>query len=256
MRLTENDNYLNYSGLMSEIAFALLGERTRKHHGGREWRYGRYGSHSVGLHKNVYCDHEAGQGGGVLDLIVRENGGDHRDAVEWLDAKGTRITSNARKNGQIDNANHTRREHDPADAKYNGGGGSSRIVATYDYVDESSRTLFQVVRFDPKRFLQRRPDGRGGYIWNFDGVRLVPYRLPELISAVAFGRVVYLGEGEKGADNLSDFAIPATTNPMGAGKWRDEFNEFLRNADVVILPDDDPQSIRCGRKPSIKGKRP
>jgi hypothetical protein len=143
MRLTENDDYLDYSVLMSEVAFALLGEPTSKHHGGREWRYGRYGSLCIDLHKNVYYDHEAGQGGGVLDLIVRENGGDYRDAMKWLDAKGMRITSNARKNGQTDNANHTRREHDPADAKYNGGGGSSRIVATYDYVDESSRTLFR-----------------------------------------------------------------------------------------------------------------
>ena len=90
----------DYSGLMGEVALALLGEPTSKHHGGLEWRYGRYGSLSIDLHKNVYYDHEAGQGGGVLDLIVRENGGDHRDAVEWLDAKGMRITSNATKNGQ------------------------------------------------------------------------------------------------------------------------------------------------------------
>jgi hypothetical protein len=239
-RSTEHSDRPDYSGLMSEVAFVLLGEPSSKHRGGLELRYGTHGSLSIDLQKNVYYDHEAGQGGGVRDLIVRQNGGDYRDAVKWLDAKGMRITSNARKNGQTDNANHTRREHDPADAKYNGGGGSSRLVATYDYVDESSRTLFQVVRFDPKRFLRRRPDGRGGYIWNFDGVRLVPYRLPELISAVAFGRVVYVGEGEKGADNLSDFGIPATTNPMDAGKWRDEFNEFLRDADVVILPDNDP----------------
>jgi hypothetical protein len=74
MRLIENDDYLDYSGLMSEVAFALLGEPTSKHHGGLEWRYGTYGSLSIDLQKNVYYDHEAGQGGGVLDLIIRENG--------------------------------------------------------------------------------------------------------------------------------------------------------------------------------------
>jgi hypothetical protein len=36
---------------------------------------------------------------------------------------------------------------------------------------------------------------------------------------------------------------PATTNLVGAGKWRDEFNEILRDADIVILPDNDPQSM-------------
>ena len=60
----------------------------------------------------------------------------------------------------------------------------------------------------------RRPDGRGGYIWNLDGVRLVPYRLPELIDAVASGRVVFVVGGEKDADNLKAIGIPATTNPM------------------------------------------
>ena len=30
---------------------------------------------------------------------------------------------------------------------------------------------------------------------------------------------------------------------MGAGKWRDECSEFLRDADVVVLPHNDPQSM-------------
>lgn len=30
---------------------------------------------------------------------------------------------------------------------------------------------------------------------------------------------------------------------MGAGKWRDEYSDFLRGADVVVLPDNDPQSM-------------
>ena len=60
--------------------------------------------------------------------------------------------------------------------------------------------------------------------------------------AVASGGVVFIVEGEKDADNLNAIGIPATTNPMGAGKWRDEYSEFLRGADVVILPHNDPQS--------------
>ena len=85
---------------MSEVAFALLGEPTSKHHGGREWHYGMYGSPSIDLLKNVYYDHEAGQGGGVLDLIVCKKSDDHRDVVEWLDANGTRITPDAKVNRQ------------------------------------------------------------------------------------------------------------------------------------------------------------
>ena len=37
--------------------------------------------------------------------------------------------------------------------------GKGRIVATYDYTDENGGLLFQAVRYQPKRFKQRRPDG-------------------------------------------------------------------------------------------------
>ena len=70
----------------------------------------------------------------------------------------------------------------------NGRGGSKgaktarRIVATYDYTDEAGELLFQVVRFDPKDFCQRRPDGHGGWIWNLKGVRRVLYRSSKLVT--------------------------------------------------------------------------
>ena len=100
MRLSENHDDFDYSGLMGQVALALFGEPTSKHHGGLVWRYGRHGSLSIDLHKNVYFDHKAGQGGGVLDLIVREKGDDHADVVECLDANDTRITPDARRNWQ------------------------------------------------------------------------------------------------------------------------------------------------------------
>src|SRR5216684_2297646 len=58
-----------------------------------------------------------------------------------------------------------------------------QIVATYDYVDEQGKPLYQVVRFEPKDFRQRRPDGNGGWQWNLNGVRRVLYRLPDVLAA-------------------------------------------------------------------------
>ena len=43
-------------------------------------------------------------------------------------------------------------------------GGSGEIVCAYDYTDERGKLLFQVCRFNPKDFRQRRPDGNGGFI--------------------------------------------------------------------------------------------
>src|SRR5712692_7974015 len=39
------------------------------------------------------------------------------------------------------------------------------IAATYDYTNERGDLMFQVVRLVPKSFKQRRPDGRGRWIW-------------------------------------------------------------------------------------------
>ena len=42
--------------------------------------------------------------------------------------------------------------------------GTQRIVATYDYCDEKNTLLFQVLRYEPKAFRQRRPDGDHGHL--------------------------------------------------------------------------------------------
>ncbi|MGA2068766.1 MAG: hypothetical protein ABSG86_27610 [Thermoguttaceae bacterium] len=111
-------------------------------------------------------------------------------------------------------------------------------TATYYYLDEDGRPLFQVLRYTPKSFSQRRPDGKGGWIASVRGVRRILYRLPELLAAPA-SKVVYIVEGEKDVDRLRSLGLVATCNPMGAGKWRPEFAECLAGRRVVVIPDND-----------------
>jgi len=112
--------------------------------------------------------------------------------------------------------------------------------ATYDYRDGAGRLLFQVVRYPHKKFKQRRPDDNGRWVWNLDGVRRVPYRLPELLAAPR-DAWLYIPEGEKDVECLASLGLTATCNPAGAGKWREEFGPYLEGRRVVVLPDaDDP----------------
>ena len=120
-------------------------------------------------------------------------------------------------------------------------GQQRRIVATYDYRDESGVVLYKVNRFEPKDFRPRRPDG-AGWVRNLDGVRRLPYRLPDLL-AKPDGQV-FICEGEKDADRLAALGLLATTNDGGAGKWRPTHADVLAGRDVVILPDNDEK----GRK--------
>ena len=151
--------------------------------------------------------------------------------------------------------------------------GAGRSAKTYDYRDEQGHLLFQTVRFEPKGFAQRRPrqpdddvaalethdiKADAEWVWSLnrleaaDGIkckrcgsdhravsiRRVLYRLPELLAADP-SAIVYVTEGEKDADALVALGLVATTSPMGAGKWRPEYNEFLRGRHVVVLPDND-----------------
>ncbi len=118
-----------------------------------------------------------------------------------------------------------------------------RIEATYDYLDVNGQRLYQVVRFVPKTFRQRRPDGNGGWTWSLNGTRRVPYRLPELLASDNRA-TVYLPEGEEDVDRLRDLGLVSTTNPEGAGSWRDELSEYLRDRNAVVLQDNDEAGRR------------
>jgi 5S rRNA maturation endonuclease (ribonuclease M5) len=122
------------------------------------------------------------------------------------------------------------------------GAAKSHIVKTYPYVDAIGELQFEVCRYEPKDFRQRRPDGKGGWIWNLQGVLPgIPYRLPELMETIASEYVVIVAEGEKDVDALRDekIGLDATCNAGGAGKWRDEHSRHLRGAHVVIICDND-----------------
>jgi putative DNA primase/helicase len=114
-----------------------------------------------------------------------------------------------------------------------------RTAETYPYQDVDGQFLFEVVRFQPKDFRQRRRGENGEWIWKLDGTRRVLYNMPGVVAAVTAGETVWVVEGEKDVNNLIRLGLPATTNPGGALKWRDQYSESLRGAKIVILPDND-----------------
>jgi len=123
-------------------------------------------------------------------------------------------------------------------------GDGKKIVAQYPYHDADGRLLFEVVRYAPKDFRQRRPDGKGGLIWNMDGIDRVLFRLPEVMAAIKAGWPIYLTEGEKDALAMVEHGFAATCNAGGAGKWQDSYTATLKGAEVIIIADKDP----AGRK--------
>jgi RecA-family ATPase/5S rRNA maturation endonuclease (ribonuclease M5) len=105
---------------------------------------------------------------------------------------------------------------------------------TYNYKDRDGTLLYQVLRYEPKNFRQRRPDGKGGWTWKL-AERRVLYRWPELLKYR--DATVFVCEGEKDADRVASIDHCATT--VAAGKWTGECVEALAGRDVVILRDND-----------------
>lgn len=115
-------------------------------------------------------------------------------------------------------------------------GSGKQPVATYRYRDENGVELYRVERYFPKDF---RPYLPGATSPGIEGARRVLYRLPEIIQAVKRGLPVFICEGEKDVDTLTGLGLAATCNLGGAGKWRSEYNDFLRGAAVFIVSDKD-----------------
>lgn len=216
--------------VIENVARTLIGEPNRSLSSKTQLRYGKHGSLSVeisGDNKGTWYDHEQKIGGGVIDLICAKTGKTRRAAAEWL----------KQESGIFDQPTLPQPERDRR-AKPNLG----PVVATYSYIDEAGALLFQVCRFEPqgrpKTFLQRKPSPGGAWSWNTDGVRKVPYRLPELLERPDDCPVLIV-EGEKDVERLRSLGLVATCNPGGAGKWRSEYNDALAGATVYILPDND-----------------
>lgn len=112
---------------------------------------------------------------------------------------------------------------------------ATKVVATYDYVAANGTLLYQVLRYEPKNFRQRRPDGND-FVWGLGDTARVLYRLRDLADHPC--ATVFICEGEKDADRLTALQLCATTI-SGGTRWAPDIAEPLRGRDVVILPDYD-----------------
>ncbi|SPD72520.1 putative Predicted DNA-binding protein [uncultured Desulfobacterium sp.] len=115
----------------------------------------------------------------------------------------------------------------------------------YSYANVKGELVFCVCRWDAtttrkKEIRQCLPDG---LTWSLKGVPLCLYNQPDIAKYPTMP--VWFVEGEKCADLLTSIDIkPATTAPLGAGKWprlQSEYNigEPLTGRTVYILPDND-----------------
>lgn len=106
--------------------------------------------------------------------------------------------------------------------------------AFYRYTDEIGQLAYEVVRYKPKMFRQRRWEN-GGWVWSMEGVQRYLFKLVEVLKS----EEVWIVEGEKDALNLHAIGLCGTCNAGGADKWLEGYSDSLRGKKVVICGDND-----------------
>jgi hypothetical protein len=191
---------------------------------GRTLRWGAKGSKELDLRKGAWYDFEADEGGGVIDLVKRHGKLGISGSVADVLEREFGIQKQAQK------------ALEP----------KQYIQRIYSYFDADGAEAYQVCRMYPKTFRQRRPDGRGGYIYKMDGVEPLPYNLPGIMQNP--DQPVFVVEGEACADALIEAGLVGTTNHGGAGKWLDAHAQHLAGRNVIVMPDNDEAGLRHADK--------
>ena len=115
----------------------------------------------------------------------------------------------------------------------------------YQYRNEDGSLNHEKLRYQTdkgKTFRQRRIDN-GHIVDNLEGVKKVPYNLPEISKAVKSGSPIILVEGEKDADTASNLGFTSTTLG-GASDWKEEYKFYFKNASVINIPDKDDAGMK------------
>jgi RecA-family ATPase len=125
-----------------------------------------------------------------------------------------------------------------------------QLVANYDYRDIGGTLIYQVQRWRPKAFTQRRPNGNHDWVTQkvFEGISRIPYRWPELATETATypDAPIFVTEGEKDCDNVRALGLFAT---CAAGSvWTVEIANALKGCNVIVLSDHD----QPGREKAVK----
>jgi hypothetical protein len=222
--------------------------------------WGANGSKKLEVEDGTWFDHEQHVGGGVLSLVMTEKQCDKAGAVRWLE---TNHFLEARPYHSPAELNRTRQEDPPPYGEPTGQSSVSsdkpqaekEAVEHYDYVSRDGEPLYRVVRYhfrlpdgswlidhktgNPKKtFAQCRRVGTD-WVWNLDGIGHSIYRHNRVEQAIAEGQPVYLAEGEKDVHTLEGWGLTGTTNSGGAKNWTPELAKLFRDADVVVLVDND-----------------
>lgn len=223
---------IDFSAIVKPVLLQILGEPNKELSTAKELRFGRKGSLSVDPVKGIWSDFETGDSGGLLDLIHYKTG---VEPFDWL-----------RQNGYATDTRKPQKEVSHSSLKPVSAP-TKQAANYYTYTDEHGQPLYRILRGyntnGNRTFKQQRFDHASGQWLNGlkdaqgnSAVTKTLFNLPELVSRP--NEAVHIVEGEKDVVTLHKLGLLATTSGS-AQSWRNEFAQWLRGRDVVVIPDHD-----------------
>ena len=179
---------------------------------------------AINTKKQVFNCRGCGERGDTIAFVQFLDDSDFAHACETLTGEPP-----PKPNGKNATAGQSKKTVAAEYAYHNSDGTLAFVVERVEYQNVDGSFVMK----DDKRkktFRQKRPDPDrpGKWIWNVDGVPVVPYRLTELVEAIAADRPIIIVEGEGKADLVRSWGSAATCCSGGSKKWRQQHSEFLR----------------------------
>lgn len=202
----------DWVSIAQPLALELLGEPSKK--SSNEWRWGRKGSLVLNLESASWYDHEADQGGGLIDLIKRQ-GLNPDEILQKYHNKPVQTFKKSYTDQDMYNLKH-----------------DSEIYVRYS-------ASFCVMRFNDQHSIKQKyaPFTKEGDLWY---MRRPKEQLPIYLEERKKDSYVVISEGEKamiGSKEIYDGDV--CCHHGGVGNWDNCDWSILKQRRIIIWPDND-----------------
>ena len=154
---------------------------------------------AINTAKGVWNCRQCGVGGDVIKLVQ------HLDGVDFI-AACTTLTGEPPPKANGKDRTAEAKKVVAAEFPYHDENGAVGVGGRTHRVSRTPTALSSITKEGKRKktFRQKRPDPDrpGAWIWNTEGVPVVPYRLPEVIEAVGNEQTILIVEGEAKVDLL------------------------------------------------------
>ncbi len=131
-----------------------------------------------------------------------------------------------------------------------------RIVKTYNYLNLDESLRFQKIRYEPKKFAYRKPataeiKEKYGLDWIykdvFKDISHQLYKIDIMTTLKDKKCEIIIDESEKNVEYLLQEGYIATC-PSNTNVWGDEWNQYFKGKDVILIPHNDAKGVEFNLK--------